>query len=73
MQTADRLTGDFAEAVFEALDEGLTQHEIWAALLVGHYFESKKLNVATDFDFLFRQLAYWQAVFSEATDFWANR
>lgn len=73
LREMDRLTGTFAQAVFQAVQVGLSHNEIAAALTIGHQQACRREDVEPAYSPLFVQLEYWEAVYEEAQEFWAKR
>lgn len=71
--TADRLTGTFAQAVLQAMQGGLSDEEMQAATIIGHFNGCKDAFLPPDYPFVLAQLEYWQAVYLEAERFWLER
>src|SRR5687767_3910383 len=71
--SVDRPTGLFAQVVFNAMITGLSHEEMRAAATIGHHRGCKRENASPDYTSLFDQLAYWEAIYDEAEQFWFQR
>jgi hypothetical protein len=69
----DRRAGGFAQALFDAMESELLREEMRAAVIIGHHRGCIGEHWSPHYAFLVAQVAYWEAVYHEAEQFWLRR